>query len=130
MATANEVIKQGYLFKQGKIRVWCSRRAHAWNRIMNLYIEYCILSVIPKKGGSYRSWKKRHFVLKGSTLSYYNAPNERPKGEIDLKTGRGVRPKSKCTLEWPSAAKANLCFGVATDSRTYYVYGTDKTDVA
>ncbi|KAL5481861.1 hypothetical protein EMCRGX_G022121 [Ephydatia muelleri] len=98
MATANEVIKQGLLFKQG---------------------------------GAYRNWKKRYFVLKGSTLSYYNAPNEQQaKGEIDLKTGRGVRPKSKCTLEWPSAAKANLCFGVATDSRTYYIYGTDKADVA
>ena len=83
------------------------------------------------KGGAYRNWKKRYFVLKGSTLSYYNAPNEQQaKGEIDLKTGRGVRPKSKCTLEWPSAAKANLCFGVATDSRTYYIYGTDKADVA
>ena len=70
--------------------------------------------------------------MSGSTLSYYKAQNDaKPKGEIDLKTGRGVRTKNNCNgLEWPSAAKTSLSFGVATKSRTYYMYGTDKEDVA
>ena len=70
-------------------------------------------------------------MLSGTTLSYYKAQNDAvPKGEIDLKTGRGVRPKAHCNgLEWPSAAKASLSFGVSTEARTYYLYGTNKEDV-
>lgn len=70
-------------------------------------------------------------MLKGTTLCYYKAKDEAtPKGQIDLTSGRGVRNKKHCSgLEWPKEAKAALSFGVATESRTYYLYGTDKEDV-
>jgi hypothetical protein len=32
-------------------------------------------------------------------------------------------------VEWPSEAKQDLCFGVATESRTYYIYATDMQSV-
>ncbi len=83
-------------------------------------------------GGSYRSWKKRYFVLKGNNLLYY--ANDKvidgvsiPRGTIDLATGLGVRGKPQCKLEWPSEAKAG--FGVATEGRTYYLYSADEAVV-
>ena len=82
-------------------------------------------------GGVYRNWKKRYFVLCGTTLTYYAREEDtESKGVVDLTTGRGVRTKDQCTLEdWPKEAKASLTFGVATESRTYYLYGTDKEEV-
>ena len=82
-------------------------------------------------GGSYRSWKKRYFVLKDSSLQYYrNEADASPKGSIDLTGGRGVREKIHCQLErWPNEAKSGFSFGVATETRTYYIYGDDKAAV-
>ena len=82
-------------------------------------------------GGQYRSWKKRYFVLNGTTLTYYKQQGDQEcKGVIDLTTGRGVRRKDFCQLEeWPKQAKPSLAFGVATESRTYYLYGTEKAEV-
>ena len=81
-------------------------------------------------GGSYRNWKRRHFVLKENTLSYYvNEGDVIPKGKIDLSTGRGVRIRQHCQLEWPSEAKPGLSFGLATESRTFYLYGNDKAAI-
>ena len=83
-------------------------------------------------GGAYRSWNKRYFVLKGTRLLYYKEKDDpQSKGEIDLTTGLGVRDKSYCHVgEWPDSAQYYLAFGVATESRTYFLYGTDKKDVA
>ena len=69
--------------------------------------------------------------MKGTTLFYYKTEDEStPKGHIDLTTGRGVRSKKHCSgLEWPKDAKAAVSFGVATETRTYYLYGTSKEDV-
>lgn len=82
-------------------------------------------------GGQYRSWKKRYFVLHGTTLSYYKQEGDpESRGDIDLTTGRGVRRKDRCLLEeWPKQAKSSLSFSVATESRTYYLYGADKEEV-
>lgn len=52
-----------------------------------------------------------------------------PKGTIDLTTARGVRTRSHCKLEWPSEAKPGLAFGLATETRTFYLYGNDKATV-
>ena len=79
----------------------------------------------------YRNWKKRYFVLSGTTLTYYAQEGDTEnKGVVDLTTGRGLRTKDNCALEdWPKEAKPSLTFGVATESRTYYFYGSDKTEV-
>ena len=82
-------------------------------------------------GGQYRSWKKRHFELKGTKLIYYKSEGDLvPRGEIDLTEGRGMRSK-KCTtgLEWPNDAKPNVTFGIAIEGRTYYMYGTNPAEV-
>lgn len=82
-------------------------------------------------GGQYRSWKKRHFVLKNTSLSYYvKEGDEQPKGVIDLSKGRGVRAKNQTSgLEWPDEAKKNLAFGLAVEGRTYYFYGSSADEV-
>jgi hypothetical protein len=84
-------------------------------------------------GGSYRNWKKRYFILRKSTLSYYAVEGDKnPKGVIDLTNGRGVRSKDQCHLDvkaWPSAASEELAFGLAVKDRTYYIYGCDHAAV-
>ena len=83
-------------------------------------------------GGSYRSWKKRYFVLQDSMLSYYAKESDNsPKGTIDLVSGRGVRTKEQCKSveQWPKEAGDENTFGLATEKRTYYLYGKDKEDV-
>lgn len=81
-------------------------------------------------GGAYRNWKKFYFVLTDSSLSYYKKEGDTtPKRRIDLTTGRGMRTREQCDIEWPKSAKANLSFGVATEERTFYIYGDDETSV-
>ena len=81
-------------------------------------------------GGSYRSWKKRYFVLSDVELKYFTKEGENtPKKVIDLKRGRGIRDRDQCDLEWPKEAKPGLSFGLATETRTYYLYGNDKAIV-
>lgn len=81
-------------------------------------------------GGKYRNWKKRYFVFEGTTLQYFvNKGDAVARGNIDLSSGRGVRKRFQCSLEWPKEAKNGLCFGLATEGRTYYLYGTDKTEI-
>lgn len=81
-------------------------------------------------GGSGGGWKKRYFVLEDCTLRYFKTEeSKKPKGCIKLNEGRGVRQREQCKVEWPSEAKEDLCFGVATESRTYYVYATDMQSV-
>ena len=82
-------------------------------------------------GGSYRNWKKRYFTLKGNSLHYYkNKECTEEKGVIDLTTGLGVRKQSQCgELQWPKEAKSGVSFAIATKSRTFYLYGSDKAVV-
>lgn len=83
-------------------------------------------------GGNYRNWKERHFVLRGTTLSYYkNKEDTKPKGVIDLTTGRGVRTMKYVTdsIEWPDDVKANYAFAIATSIRTYYIYGKSSKEI-
>lgn len=81
-------------------------------------------------GGSYRSWKKRYFVLYETFLSYYTKQGDpTPKGNIDLTMGRGTRLRDQCDLEWPTSAKPGLAFGLATEERTFYLYGDNQAAI-
>ncbi len=101
---------------------------HAHHRICT--IESCHESCLSCIGGSYRSWKKRYFVLKEATLEYYTKENDKaPQKSIDLKTGRGIRTRNQCDLEWPDKAKPGRCFGIALESRTFYLYGDDAAAI-
>ncbi|XP_019858958.1 PREDICTED: uncharacterized protein LOC109587164 [Amphimedon queenslandica] len=86
---------------------------------------------LTKEGGVYRTWKKRHFVLEGTSLRYYKKEGDTdPKGTVDLTEGRGVRTKDETSgVEWPDAAKKGLAFGLAVTGRTYYFYGSDPKEV-
>ena len=69
-------------------------------------------------------------MFKGDTVEYYvNEGDVVSKGNIDLSMGRGVRKRHQCALEWPKDAKNGLCFGLATEQRTYYLYGKDKAEI-
>ena len=69
-------------------------------------------------------------MLTESSLSYYKKEDDpTPKRSIDLATGRGVRTSEQCDLEWPKSAKPTLSFGVATDARTFYIYGDNEATV-
>lgn len=84
-------------------------------------------------GGSYRNWKRRYFILRPSSLSYYAEEGDKtPKGAIDLTQSRGIRSKEQCLLEereWPIAATKCLAFGLAVKERTFYMYGCDEAAV-
>ena len=63
-------------------------------------------------------------------MEYYtNEGDTAARGTIDLAEGRGVRQREHCSLEWPKDAKNGLCFGLSTEARTYYIYGTSEADV-
>lgn len=84
------------------------------------------------KGVKNASFKKRYFILSGTTLTYYeNDKTKKPSGEIDLTKGIGVREKEDCssTVTWPKRIDI-LCFGVATTVRTFYLAGEDMAEVA
>ena len=55
---------------------------------------------------------------------YKKEQGQKPKKTIDLTGGRGVRTREQCKVEWPKNAEEHLSFGVATESRTYYIYAT------
>lgn len=122
MATATDVqiseqnvIMSGTLTKQGK---------------NSIQIE--LISILRlHTGGSYRNWKTRHFVLTETTLHYYKTPDDpKEKGSIDLTTGRGIRTmKYTQGIEWPDDVKANYAFAIATENRTYYMYGTSSKEI-
>ena len=69
-------------------------------------------------------------MLSNVDLKYFKREGaSTPKNVIDLKQGRGVRNQDLCDLVWPNDAKTGLSFGLATDKRTYYLYGNDKAIV-
>ena len=82
-------------------------------------------------GGLYRNWKKRFFILKGTSLSYYkNEGDTTPKKTIDLTTGRGVRSKAHTKeVQWPNDAKNSVTFALAVEGRNFYFYGVHASEV-
>ena len=95
--------------------------------------EYCSLSALAcfHTGGGYRNWKKRYFVLNENALDYYAKHGDpMPKNSIDLSSGRGVRDACDCKLtSWPKEVADGCAFGIATEERTYYLYGFSENDV-
>lgn len=116
-----DVIMSGFLTKEGQ-----------YNSSFNALIDWpCFIYLTWSAGGVYRTWKKRHFVLEGTSLRYYKKEGDSdPKGTVDLTQGRGVRTKDETNgVEWPDAAKNKLAFGLAVTGRTYYFYGSDPKEV-
>ncbi len=69
-------------------------------------------------------------MLKETTLVYYKKESDKaPKKSIDLTTGRGIRVRDQCNLEWPDKAKPGRCFGLAVENRTFYLYGDDAAAI-
>lgn len=64
-------------------------------------------------------------------MDYYAKDGDpTPKNSIDLTTGRGVREPCDCKLsDWPNEATEDCAFGIATEDRTFYLYGFDEEDV-
>ncbi len=112
--------------------------SYCWKSSLNftppkkIFFLFCFFSSYVV-GGSYRNWKKRYFILRKSTLTYYGTEGDKkPKGVIDLASGRGVRKKVHCLLleeDWPNEATEDLAFGLAVTGRTYYMYGCDGAAV-
>lgn len=76
---------------------------------------------LTKEGGSFKSWKKRWFILKDGVLSYYKGKGDtEPLGTISLSTAGRIQVNS-------SKKKANV-FEIPTPSRTYYFIADTETE--
>jgi len=72
---------------------------------------------ITRRGGRFKSWKKRYFVLTSNSILYFvNAEDELPKGTIPLASFLALE-----SVIDSSEAKKPFCFGIKTDTRTYYI---------
>lgn len=76
---------------------------------------------LTKEGGSFKSWKKRWFVLRDGALSYYKQKGDfEPLGTISLTTAGRIQVNS-------TKKKANT-FEIPTPSRTYYLTADTETE--
>ncbi|OHT14359.1 AGC family protein kinase [Tritrichomonas foetus] len=73
-----------------------------------------------KQGGVVKNWKKRWFVLRGKELAYYEKPDKKESGVIDLTKAKEIttapETKKKCALK------------IVTSGRTYYCYTDTQND--
>ena len=98
-------------------------------RNQNVAIALLYAYYLPATGGNLRNWKRRYFVLDSSTLKYYKKEtNKKQKGTLDLTKARGVRTQKQCKVDWPKDAKEGLCFGIAIEGRTFYLYTDDSNE--
>jgi len=68
-----------------------------------------------KQGGSFKSWKKRYFILKDRMLYYYKTPKDNSfTGKIDLESNSVVK-------EDPARKKPNL-IAITTSNRIFFMY--------
>lgn len=74
-----------------------------------------------KLGQVFKTWKRRWFVLQGSTISYYTSPEGKLKGTISLKD-------SKVQLDKES--KKPFAFTIITPSRTYYIVTNSEEETS
>lgn len=76
---------------------------------------------LTKEGGSFKSWKKRWFVLRDGALSYYKQKGDfEPLGTISLSTAGRIQVNS--TKKKPNT------FEIPTPSRTYYLTADTETE--
>ena len=65
---------------------------------------------LKKQGGSIKTWKRRHCIIKEGALHYSKTPGERPLGQMEL---RGSLIQSH------SDPKRKNCFEIGTENRLY-----------
>jgi hypothetical protein len=73
-----------------------------------------------KEGGSWKSWKKRYFVLKDGQLHYSQKPSKGSLGTIDLRTAKRIEP-----VEYK---KKDFCFSMETPTRTWYMCAESEAE--
>ena len=73
---------------------------------------------LKKQGGSIKTWKRRHCIIKEGALHYSKTPGERPLGRMEL---RGSLVQSH------NDPKRKNCFEIGTENRLYLlVADSDK----
>ncbi|KAG2382779.1 hypothetical protein C9374_004746 [Naegleria lovaniensis] len=89
-------------------------------------LDYNKYGWLTKQGGSYKSWKERFCVLKGTNLYYFADPNDsEPKGKVNLK-GQMIRhltPQEAYT----EIQKDNV-IKIYTSQRTWYFFADTMQD--
>jgi hypothetical protein len=75
-----------------------------------------------KLGQKRKTWKRRFFELRGSTLAYYTKQGGDMKGALDLTAG-SVIPKTRLY------AKKEMAFEISTPSRTMLVHCDNRDDL-
>jgi hypothetical protein len=75
-----------------------------------------------KEGGSYKSWKKRYFILKGGKLEYYadKKGSRELKGSVAMEDVSNVAPSAK--------ARVPHCLDLVTAKRTYKLGCINESD--
>ncbi|KAL9644563.1 hypothetical protein ABK040_009427 [Willaertia magna] len=88
--------------------------------------EYSKAGWLTKQGGSYKSWKERFCVLKGTYLYYFKNPSEpEPQGKVNLK-GQMIRHLSPQEA-YDEVQKSNV-IKIFTAQRTWYFFADTMQD--
>lgn len=80
----------------------------------------CRQGFLVKEGGSWKSWKKRYFVMKNGSLYYSKKMNSGHLGVIELERAGAIQSSDY--------KKKKFCFSVETPKRTYYLCAKDEQD--
>lgn len=72
-----------------------------------------------KLGYVFKTWKRRWFVLKGSTITYFTSPNGKLKGTISL---------DGSTFKVDKDSKKPNSFTITTPGRVYYIFADLKEE--
>lgn len=79
---------------------------------------------VTKRGGTFKTWKKRWFVLQGNVISYYeNKPNKKLKGTIELTDDCGAEIATKADCRRQPSFKIRV-----PAVRTYYVVAESEVE--
>jgi len=73
---------------------------------------------LTKEGGSWKTWKKRWFVLKNGTMYYSTSKNS---GELGVIRLHGLKDDNVRISNRKMGGKRQWCFEVETPSRCYYL---------
>ncbi|KJE97824.1 hypothetical protein CAOG_007918 [Capsaspora owczarzaki ATCC 30864] len=93
-----------------------------------IFVQFLILGLVflfSGAGGSYKSWKKRWFILKGNTISYYKARGDAaPAGTIYVEELSAAEPTNE--------RKKPHCFALKSkdnEARVYYMCADSDEDM-